>query len=524
MTVQPLEPLEPAALPDCSHCPIHVAARCTLPHPPSEDAMCDIAAIREKPKTRFAGLSRYSILLIAPIGLIVAIDIYVWMGLISPQLQTGLLALSVIALLIWILVRDRNLSRHNVEARRIDFARIDALAQAERDARIAQRASDVSAAAKATLVANMSHEIRTPMNGVIGFAQLLLSTQLTGEQRKYAELIVESGESMVVLLNDILDIAKIEAGKMEVSPVPTNIRDLLASSSSMMKAAARQKGLELTVSIHGEIPRELMLDGLRVKQVLSNLIGNAIKFTDAGAINVVLKPVDMNGAELIEMSVTDTGIGIAPEWQSMIFEQFVQADASSQRAHGGSGLGLPISRKLAELMGGTLTLDSHKGQGTKVSLRVPLVIPPRNFGKEPQSKRAVERFALRKGRVLIAEDSDVNQLLMFEILASLGYSAVVAGNGQEAVAMVEQAHADGEPIELVLMDVQMPQLDGLQATRKLRSAGFDSASLPIIALTANAFQQDIEACFAVGMQEHLAKPVTQQDLIDALDRWLVHAL
>ncbi len=352
---------------------------------------------------------------------------------------------------------------------------------------------------------------------------------------------MESGESMVVLLNDILDIAKIEAGKMTVVQEPTNVRDLVTSSTSMMKAAARQKGLQLTVSIDERIPRELMLDGLRVRQVLSNLIGNAIKFTDKGAVDVCLKPAtvpESEPGEIIEFSIADTGVGIAPEWQSVIFDQFVQADGSSRRTHGGTGLGLPISRKLAQLMDGTLTLESREGEGTLVALRIPLirVSSARASSAKPASKggaatpgkprftaEPLERFSPRRGKVLVADDCDVNQMLMQDMLSNLGYLVITAASGAEAVAKVHEAKAAGAPVELILMDVQMPDIDGLEATRRLREDGFDAAQLPIIALTASAFQGDVEACLRTGMQQHLAKPIGQRDLIAAIDRWLVHA-
>ncbi|MEP2179050.1 MAG: ATP-binding protein [Marinomonas sp.] len=341
---------------------------------------------------------------------------------------------------------------------------------------------------------------------------------------------------MVVLLNDILDIAKIEAGKMTVVPEPTNVRDLVTSSTSMMKAAARQKGLRLTVVVDERIPRELMLDGLRVRQVLSNLIGNAIKFTDNGAVDVRIRPMPAKeGAaiETMELSIADTGIGIAPEWQSVVFDQFVQADGSSRRSHGGTGLGLPISRKLAQLMNGTLTLESREGEGTLVALRIPLVrIPsaksgPKNANTAPAQPRfapePLERYSQRRGKVLVADDCDVNQMLMQDMLANLGFAVITASNGAEAVTLVEQAKASGQPVGLILMDMQMPDVDGLEATRRLRAQGFDAAQLPIIALTASAFQGDVEACLEIGMQQHLAKPIGQRDLIAAIDRWLVQA-
>lgn len=523
MTAQPIGPLEPAKIDkaDCSKCAAHVAAHCALSPQSKREVICDQKSDKE-PAQFWLELLLFAALVAASFAAMSG----QLLGFASHQ-QLGVLAFGFVILLAWALTRDHFRAVRNALVRQIDQERIEALGEAEQSERVARKASDAAAIAKSSLVANMSHEIRTPMNGVIGFAQLLLSTRLTQEQRKYAELILESGDSMVALLNDILDIAKIESGKMEVHPVPTNVRDLVTSATSMMKAAARQKHLDMEVQISSDIPRELMLDGLRVKQVMSNLIGNAIKFTDTGSVNISLNAVDAGKQRLLEIEVRDTGIGIAPEWQSVIFEQFVQADDSSQRAYGGSGLGLSISRKLAQLMHGTLTLESNEGEGTQVILRIPL-IKPRALGQKRAAETGrpskFERFAKRRGTVLIAEDSELNRLLMEEMLGNLGYHTKTAETGEEALAIVSDAGESAEPFDLVLMDVQMPEMDGLEATKQLRAMGYDGDTLPIIALTANAFQSDIDACFGAGMQEHLAKPVSQRDLIEVLDRWLVPAL
>ncbi len=382
MTVQAIQPSEPAEH-NCDQCPAQLGATCTMVGADLESDFCSekSALGTPDPLTKNPRWWWLTFALALPLGLALVAFQVGPMAHDGLQLQTGLWALSIIFLIGWLLARDRLLTKHNTIARAIDQERINALAKAESSARLASKAADAAAIAKTNLVANMSHEIRTPMNGVIGFAQLLLSTKLSNEQRKYAELILESGDSMVELLNDILDLAKIESGKMEVRSQATNLRDLVTSASSMMKAAARRKGLELNVNISDELPRELMLDGLRVKQVLSNLIGNAIKFTEQGSIEVGLKAVDVGPEKLLEIRVSDTGIGIAPEWQSVIFEQFVQADDSSQRSHGGSGLGLPISRKLAQLMSGTLALESSEGEGTQIALRIPFEKPQLTRGK-----------------------------------------------------------------------------------------------------------------------------------------------
>ncbi|MCW6533711.1 MASE1 domain-containing protein [Sphingomonas lycopersici] len=386
--------------------------------------------------------------------------------------------------------------------------------EAQRDE--ALRRAEMAAAAKASFLANMSHEIRTPMNGVIGFTDLLLQSHLDDEQRRYTQLIAESGRTMMRLLNDILDLSKIDAGQMTVVYEPYDLAHALRSSVRLMSVAVERKGLTLDLDIDKAIPSHVIGDSLRVRQILANLIGNAVKFTETGGIRVSARVAE--DAETLMIAVSDTGIGIAPERQKAIFDEFVQEDDTTARRFGGTGLGLAISRRLAGLMGGGLTLDSTPGIGTTMTVSLPLIRSdaapaPRN---DPPSISATDSG--RGRRILLAEDHDVNQLLAIAMLKRLGCAVDLATDGAEAIERVRAAGDSG--YDLVFMDVQMPGVDGLEATRRLRAAGFGADRLPIVALTANAYEDDIAACFSAGMQGHVAKPLQIADLQAALERFV----
>ncbi len=381
--------------------------------------------------------------------------------------------------------------------------------------------------AKTNFLANMSHEIRTPMNGVIGFTELALSEEKDPAQRRRLHMIADSSNAMLRLLNDLLDFAKIEANQMVVSDEPTDLRHSLRGAVRLMEPVAKGKNITLALQIDPRLPTHILIDRMRLRQVVLNLVGNAIKFTEVGTVKVVLSLDEReDGAPArMTLAVRDTGIGIPAKQLASVFDKFTQADETTARRYGGTGLGLPISAQLVELMGGTISVESEVGEGSRFVVNLPLrEADPSDMTPEAGASGTVGEADGDCGhplvlRILVAEDNPVNQELTMAMVEKAGHVCDLARNGREATDMVIQARRNGSPYDLVLMDMQMPVLDGLGATTAIREAGISSDDLPIIAVTANAYTDDIRRCHEAGMQAHIAKPLRLGELCDVLARW-----
>jgi PAS domain S-box-containing protein len=389
---------------------------------------------------------------------------------------------------------------------------------------LARQAAETAKVATASFLANMSHEIRTPMNGVMGFVELLLRGDLEDTQRRHLTLIQDSAQALLKLLNDILDIAKVEAGRLEIAPTPYEIRHGLAQCVRLMSPMAEQKGLALSLDFADDVPPRLLIDGLRVRQIVLNLVGNAVKFTDHGSVEVdVSKAISRGGAPVLKVTVTDTGVGIPAERLASIFDTFVQAEGSTTRRFGGSGLGLTISRSLAEMMGGAVRVQSTVGKGTSMTLVLPWIEVEKRDSDAADAgalpARPDEQAVRPQASILLIEDVDINRELFSEMLTELGHRFDLGEDGVQACELARQLEHDPEKWDLILMDLQMPVMDGLAATRAIRARGGRSATIPIIALTASAFEDEIRDCHAAGMNDHLAKPVGIEQLAKIINRW-----
>jgi PAS domain S-box-containing protein len=391
----------------------------------------------------------------------------------------------------------------------------------EETLRFAREQAEQAARSKSDFLAMMSHELRTPMNGVLGMTNLLSTTELNGEQREYLDMIGRSGNALLRLIDDILDFSKIEAGRVVLEQVSSDVGAIAREVVTLLGVQAHSRGLQLEATIAPGTPTIVVTDPGRLRQVLFNLVGNAIKFTEAGSVAVAVSADHVaDGRATLRVAVTDTGIGIPDDKQRLLFEKFTQADASTTRRFGGTGLGLAISKGLVESLGGRIGVTSAVGRGSQFWFTFQAVMAagaapePDPF---PTDLREAEPYAQASPahRILVAEDNPVNQRVALRMLEKLGYAVDVAVNGREAVQMVQ-----GTSYAALFMDCHMPEMDGFEATRQIRQLALPGPRLPILAMTAAAAEGDRERCLACGMDDYLRKPVQVPELRAMLERWV----
>ncbi|MCA9152182.1 MAG: response regulator, partial [Planctomycetales bacterium] len=397
--------------------------------------------------------------------------------------------------------------------------------QYEHELQLAKDNAEAANLSKSRFLANMSHELRTPMTAILGYSDVLLDRCQDLDNREYLQVVRRNGEHLLRIINDVLDLSKIEAGRMEMEELPVCPRALIDDVCNAMRVRAEGKGIRLQCEYAGPLPYRIHLDPTRLRQIVINLIGNAIKFTDVGQVTVQTTFEVIEGQpSLLHVSVTDTGIGMRPEQLETLFHPFAQADASTTRRYGGTGLGLSISRRLAQQMGGDIAVTSEPGQGSAFVVSV-IVRGETRADDVPDGKRHgtdEHRYSisstgdalvrLDERHILLVEDGPDNQRLIAFLLRKAGAEVQIVGNGLEAVEYMRQ-HPDS--VDIILMDMQMPVLDGYEATRQLRDEGF---TLPIVALTAHAMNGDRERCIDAGCDDYAVKPIQRKELIELIHR------